>query len=62
MLLHARSCFLVYFSRGNNAEATLFSGERHDVLRSVDGPWRLAERTITLVAYEAPAQPVDNRL
>jgi 3-phenylpropionate/cinnamic acid dioxygenase small subunit len=42
------SYFLVYRNRSNSASADLFSGERQDLLRRVDGEWRLARRTILL--------------
>jgi 3-phenylpropionate/cinnamic acid dioxygenase small subunit len=42
----AQSYFLLYRSRGNSPEVDLLSGERRDLLRKVDGNWRLAERLI----------------
>jgi 3-phenylpropionate/cinnamic acid dioxygenase small subunit len=42
----AQSYFLLYRSRGDSSEADLISGERRDLLRNVDGNWRLAGRVI----------------
>lgn len=42
------SYFLVYRNRSNYSTADLFSGERRDLFRKVDGKWRLARRTILL--------------
>jgi 3-phenylpropionate/cinnamic acid dioxygenase small subunit len=42
----AQSYFLLYRSRGNSTEVDLISGERRDLLRKVDGNWRLAGRLI----------------
>ncbi|HZT06539.1 MAG TPA: aromatic-ring-hydroxylating dioxygenase subunit beta, partial [Chloroflexota bacterium] len=39
---------LVYRNRGWETSPDLFSGERRDVLRIVDGQWRLAARTVFL--------------
>jgi len=41
-----RSNLLVYRSRGSSTQADLISGERIDFLRSVEGRWKLAKRTI----------------
>ena len=46
--MEVSSYFLVYRNRSNYATADLFSGERQDLLRRVDGKWRLARRTILL--------------
>lgn len=46
--LDASSYVLVYRSKGSQATADIFSGDRHDVLRREDGRWRLAHRVITL--------------
>ena len=43
-----RSNFLVYRNRGNATEGDIFSGKREDLLRKVNGHWRLAKRTILL--------------
>jgi 3-phenylpropionate/cinnamic acid dioxygenase small subunit len=42
------SNILVYRNRGWEANADIFSGERRDVLRRMDGRWRLAARTVLL--------------
>jgi len=42
------SYFLVYRNRSSYSHADLFSGERQDLLRRVDGQWRLARRLIQL--------------
>ncbi len=42
------SYILVYRNRGNAPEGDIFSGKREDLLRSVKGHWRLAQRTILL--------------
>jgi 3-phenylpropionate/cinnamic acid dioxygenase small subunit len=41
------SCFLLFQSRLESSEH-LFSGEREDVLRRVDGQWRIARRKVLL--------------
>jgi phthalate 3,4-dioxygenase beta subunit len=41
-----RSYVLLYRSRGDDRPAELVSGERADLLRSVEGEWRLARRDI----------------
>lgn len=46
--LEVRSSLLLYRTRSDQPSPDLFSGERHDVLRSVNGAWRLARRTILL--------------
>jgi 3-phenylpropionate/cinnamic acid dioxygenase small subunit len=46
--LDVRSYILVYRNRTDNPAADIFSGERQDVLRKVDGGWRLARRLIVL--------------
>ncbi len=42
----ARSYFLVYRSRGAATDVDLISGERLDLLRKVQGNWKLARRMI----------------
>jgi 3-phenylpropionate/cinnamic acid dioxygenase small subunit len=42
------SYLLLYRNRGAQSTADLFSAERQDLLRRVDGGWRLARRTIML--------------
>jgi 3-phenylpropionate/cinnamic acid dioxygenase small subunit len=42
----ARSYFLLYRSRGSSTEVDLISGERQDLLRKLDGRWKLAGRLI----------------
>jgi len=42
----ARSYFLVYRSRGATTDVDLISGERLDLLRKVQGNWKLARRMI----------------
>ena len=42
----ARSYFLLYRSRGSSTEVDLISGERQDLLRKLDGRWKLASRLI----------------
>jgi 3-phenylpropionate/cinnamic acid dioxygenase small subunit len=42
----ARSNFLLYRSRGSSTDADLISGERQDLLRKLDGGWKLARRLI----------------
>jgi 3-phenylpropionate/cinnamic acid dioxygenase small subunit len=42
----AQSYFLLYRSRGSSPEADLISGERQDLLRKLDGRWKLASRLI----------------
>ena len=46
--VHVHSNVLVYRNRGSNPTADLYSGERQDTLRLVDGAWRLASRTVFL--------------
>ncbi len=46
--LHVRSNLLLYRNRGDSPHQDLLSAERRDVLRRVDGGWRLARRTILL--------------
>jgi len=46
--LDVRSYILVYRNRTDNPAADIFSGERQDVLRKVNGDWRLAKRLIVL--------------
>jgi len=42
----ARSYFLLYRSRGSSTQVDLISGERQDLLRKLDGRWKLASRLI----------------
>lgn len=42
--LEVHSYVLIYRNRGTDAGYELLSGERHDVLRRVQGAWRLARR------------------
>jgi len=42
----ARSYFLLYRSRGSSTQVDLISGERQDLLRKLDGKWKLASRLI----------------
>ena len=44
----AVSSFLVYRNRLSDPNPDLFAGERKDLLRKVNGNWRLAKRTIFL--------------
>jgi 3-phenylpropionate/cinnamic acid dioxygenase small subunit len=46
--LEVRSYFLLYRDRSGQTTPDIFAGERADLLRHVDGTWRLARRTITL--------------
>ncbi len=46
--LDVASYILVYRNRADSPSADIFSGERQDVLRKIDGSWRLAKRTIIL--------------
>lgn len=46
--LAVRSSLLLYRSRSDQTTPDLFSGERHDLLRRVDGNLRLARRLILL--------------
>jgi len=43
-----RSNVLLFRSRGDSPDSDLLSGERHDVIRRVDGRWRLARREVIL--------------
>lgn len=52
--LVVRSNVLVYRSRWDRPEHDLLSGERHDLLRRVDGDLRLAERTVVLDSTTLP--------
>ena len=42
----ACSYFLLYRSRGSSIQADLISGQRQDLLRKLDGKWKLASRLI----------------
>ncbi len=46
--LEVRSYLLLYRNRGDDPGHDLLSAERHDVLRRVDGAWRLTRRSILL--------------
>jgi 3-phenylpropionate/cinnamic acid dioxygenase small subunit len=46
--VEARSYLLVYRNRGADAGHDLLSGEREDLLRRVDGRWRIARRRVVL--------------
>lgn len=46
--LSVRSYLLLYRNRGDEPGHDLLSGERHDLLRRVDGVWRLARRVVVL--------------
>lgn len=46
--VEVKSYFLVYRNRSWEPNPDLFSGERQDLLRQVDGRWRLARRRILL--------------
>jgi 3-phenylpropionate/cinnamic acid dioxygenase small subunit len=46
--LEVRSYVLIYRNRGADAAYELLSGERHDVLRRVQGAWRLARRELVV--------------
>lgn len=43
-----KSNLLLHVNRGASPESHTISGERHDVLRRVDGAWKLADRTVYL--------------
>jgi ethylbenzene dioxygenase beta subunit len=49
-----RSSVLVYRSRWDRPGHDLLSGERQDVLRRVDGSWRLAKRWVILDSTTLP--------
>jgi 3-phenylpropionate/cinnamic acid dioxygenase small subunit len=46
--LDVKSNLLLYRSRGNSPNYDLFSAERRDILRKVNGSWKLARRTVLL--------------
>jgi 3-phenylpropionate/cinnamic acid dioxygenase small subunit len=46
--VEVKSNLLLYRSRGNSAHYDLFSAERKDILRRVNGSWKLANRTVLL--------------
>jgi ethylbenzene dioxygenase subunit beta len=52
--LAVRSSVLVYRSRWDRPGHDLLSGERQDVLRRVDGEWRLAKRWVVLDSTTLP--------
>jgi 3-phenylpropionate/cinnamic acid dioxygenase small subunit len=41
-----RSYFLFMRSRGSDTNTEQMSGEREDIIRKVDGEWKIASRTI----------------
>jgi len=43
-----KSNLLLHINRGDDPDSHTISGERHDTLRSVDGEWKLADRTVYL--------------
>lgn len=49
-----RSNVLVYRSRWDRPEYELLSAERRDVLRQVDGDWKLARRMVILDSTALP--------
>lgn len=46
--MHVKSNVLLHVNRGASAKSHNISGERHDILRFVDGEWKLADRVIYL--------------
>jgi 3-phenylpropionate/cinnamic acid dioxygenase small subunit len=44
----AFSYFLLYRNRGNSTQADLISGQRQDLLRKLDGGWKLSRRLIVV--------------
>lgn len=46
--VQVKSNLLLYRTRGDARRHDLLSAERHDVLRRVDGAWKLARRIILL--------------
>lgn len=52
--LVVRSNLLVFRSRGDRPEHDLLAAERHDVLRRVDGGFRLARRLVVLDSTVVP--------
>jgi len=46
--MQVSSYLLLYRNQGSRPDADIFSGERQDILRHVNGSWRLASRTILL--------------
>jgi len=53
--LHVTSNLLMYRARGDTP-AQLICGERHDVLRKVDGAWKIAKRLVLLDHTSLPTQ------
>lgn len=47
--VHAKSAFICHRSHGET-DSALYSGYREDVLRPVDGSWKIAHRTVVLDA------------
>jgi 3-phenylpropionate/cinnamic acid dioxygenase small subunit len=43
-----KSNLLLYRSRGNSPNYDIFSAERRDVLKRVNGGWKISERTVLL--------------
>ena len=54
--VRVRSNLLLYRSRGESVQYDLFSGERRDILRRVDGRWSLARRDLLLDMSTLDAQ------
>jgi ethylbenzene dioxygenase beta subunit len=52
--LVVRSSVLVYRARWDRPEHDLLSCERHDILRRVDGAWKLAQRRVVLDSTTLP--------
>ncbi|GBC82744.1 Biphenyl dioxygenase subunit beta [bacterium HR10] len=46
--LKVRSNVLLWRSRGDEPHADLLSAERHDLLRRVEGQWKIAQRVVIL--------------
>lgn len=46
--LRVRSCLLFIRNRGSDPDNDQLTGVRHDVLRRVDGAWKMARRTVFL--------------
>lgn len=47
-ILQVRSYVLIYRNRGDVASYEIISGERQDLLRHMDGTWKLARREFTV--------------
>lgn len=46
--VHVKSNLLLYRNRGDSPHYDLLSAERHDIVRQVEGNWKLARRVILL--------------